>query len=197
MCECISLKAEIREVSDYFHLDRIMDSLPGPGLLRPTDEIPVILGGRGNRRLERYVWGIFPLWAKDSVNARSEAVRDHIAYRKIFARQRCIVPCSSLIYKLPIGRKKEKTIRISLNSRPLFGLAALYDVWITPGGQPYRTCTILTSPSAEPLAAYHPRTPVILEEDTMELWMQARRADEDRLAGLLKPYSGSRFRIEA
>lgn len=199
MCECISLQADVQELSEYFRIDQVLGGLApsaNKSMLKPTEDIPVILGTNGNRTLDRYYWGIFPFWAKDSVHARSESIREHNAYKKIFAKQRCVIPCDGFYYRIPLGRKKEKHIRITLNERRFFGLAALYDVWVSPGGTEYRSCTILTTPSAEPLSVYHPRTPVILEEDTMELWLQASLRDEDRLAGLFKPYGGSTLQIQ-
>lgn len=199
MCESISIQADLEELSEHFRIDQILGNLtlPGKNRLKPTEDIPVIIKRNGNRTLDRYYWGIFPFWAKDSIHARSEFIRDHHAYKQIFAKQRCIIPCDGFYYRVPIGRKKEKHIRITLNERSLFGLAALYDVWVSPGGAEYRSCTILTTPSAEPLSAYHPRTPVILDEDMMELWLQAKPRDEERLSGLFKPYAASSLQIEA
>ncbi|WP_438446014.1 SOS response-associated peptidase [Gorillibacterium sp. sgz5001074] len=199
MCEWISLQADARELSDHFRIDQVLEGLSGAngGMLKPTEHIPIILGKQGSRVLDRYYWGIFPFWAKDSIHARSESIRDHHAYRQIFAKQRCIIPCDGFYYRVPLGRRKEKQIRITLNERRFFGLAGLYDVWVSPAGTEYRSCTIMTTPSAEPLAAYHPRTPVILEEDTMELWLHPQPRDEDRMYGLFKPYAASALRIQA
>lgn len=190
MCESFSLNANVQEIADYFRIDQVLDGSPGREMLKPTEIVPVILSRNGSRSLDQYFWGIFPFWAKDSVNARSETIRDHQAYRKIFVKQRCIVPCDGYYVRIPLGKKKEKLLRITLNGMRFFGLAALYDIWISPNGVEHRSCTILTTPSAEPVSQYHSRMPVILDEAGMELWLSARPQDEDRLTGLFKPYLG-------
>lgn len=191
MCECFSLQAETKELTEYFKIDRVLTGIPRKEMIKPTEEVPVILNRYGNRTLDLFVWGIFPFWAKDSVNARCETIRDHRAYGKIFAKQRCIVPCDGFYVRVPLGKKAEKHIRITLNKRRMFGLAGLYDIWISPNGSEYRTCTILTTPAAEPVSEYHSRMPVILDEDRMDQWLSPTPHDDERLAGLFKPYAGA------
>lgn len=188
MCQSFSLQAETRELTEYFRIDQVLNGSPGKKLLRPTEDIPVILGHNGNRCLDTYAWGIFPFWAKDSVNARSEMIHELEAYKKIFAKQRCIVPCDSFYVEIPVHKKKTKHIRINVNDRPYMGLAALYDVWLSPAGTEYRTCTILTTNANEPVSAYHSRMPVILDEDSMDLWLTGRAQDHHRLTGLMRPF---------
>lgn len=196
MCECFSLQADVQELTDYFGIDQVLNGSPGREMIKPTEDVPVIMSRNGNRTLDRYFWGIFPLWAKDSIQARSELIRDHKAYKHIFAKQRCIVPCDGFYIRVPAGRKKEMHMRITLNERRFFGLAALYDIWISPNGTEYRTCTILTTPAGEPVSAYHNRMPVILNDDGMEQWLAARPCDEDRLTGLFKPYAGGSLQMK-
>jgi putative SOS response-associated peptidase YedK len=195
MCECFSLQANVKEIMEYFKIDQVLSVIPARTMIKPTEDVPVIISRNGHRTLDQFAWGIFPFWAKDSVNARSETIRDHRAYRKIFTKQRCIVPCDGFYIRIPVGKKKEKHIRITMNKRRFFGMAALYDIWTCPNGAEYRTCTILTTPAAEPLSEYNSRMPVILDEEQMEQWLAARPHDEERLAGLFKPYASGHLDV--
>jgi putative SOS response-associated peptidase YedK len=183
MCDGISLKADVQELAEYFGVDQVLNGYTGRELFKPTEDIPVLLGKNGNRCLDQFAWGIFPFWAKDSIRARSESIRDHHAYKQIYAKQRCVVPCDGFYFRVPDGRKKEKLVRVGMNDRTFCGLAALYDIWVSPGGAEYKMCTVMTKPESADFP--FGRLPVILNEESMELWLSSRLKDDERLAGMM------------
>ncbi|MDF2923756.1 MAG: response-associated peptidase [Paenibacillaceae bacterium] len=195
MCDGFSLKAGFQEVAEYFRIDQVINGVPERELFKPTEDIPLITGKNGNRSLDLYAWGIFPFWAKDSINARSESIRDHHAYKQIFAKQRGIVPCDAFYFRVPLAKKKEKLVRVELTNRSFCGLAALYDIWVSPSGSEYRMCTILTTP---PSGGSSPnRLPLVLDEEGMELWLEVQNKNDARIPGLLRPMREEMFQIRA
>src|SRR3954454_13180208 len=57
-------------------------------------------------------WGLVPSWAKDlsmgdrMINARAESVTEKPAFRRAFARRRCIVPADAF-YEWKVGERPE------------------------------------------------------------------------------------------
>src|SRR5689334_3824806 len=70
----------------------------------PTDEVWAVLEradrttGEIRRQLRALRWGLVPSWAKSPdtgarmINARMETVADKPAYRRPFAKRRCLLP---------------------------------------------------------------------------------------------------------
>jgi len=186
MCRRISLNADTGTVSEWFHIDEVLTDCHTGDSRKPTEPLTVIAAPHGKRVLKECSWGIFPFWAKDSINAHSETVRQNRAYKQIFARQRCIVPCDSF-YVEGSSRKKEPSVQVTVKGRPLLALAGLYDIWVSPGGAAYHTCSILTTWSNEAVAAYQERMPVILEEAYLDRWLSPHFRDDDALSAMMKP----------
>lgn len=68
-------------------------------------------------------------------------------------------------------------------------LAALYDTCVNKEtGELIYTYTVVTTESASELAWLHDRMPVILTEETMELWLEA--PDVDLALSVLRPFEG-------
>jgi putative SOS response-associated peptidase YedK len=69
----------------------------------PTDTLPVVRydAKAAQRSLDMLRWGLIPNWAKDikvgfsNINAKAEEIEDRPAFRKAFARRRCLVPVDS------------------------------------------------------------------------------------------------------
>src|SRR5437763_9576897 len=92
--------------------DRAGTDLPPDYNVAPTKQIYAVLtrnpgspqdpGPAGEEPAERQLhvvrWGLVPYWAKDRsigsrmINARAETVADKPAFRRAFARRRCLLP---------------------------------------------------------------------------------------------------------
>lgn len=66
----------------------------------PTQDAPVVLTDKGERRLAMLRWGLVPFWADAPgiggrlINARSESVATAPSFRAAFRKRRCVVPVS-------------------------------------------------------------------------------------------------------
>jgi putative SOS response-associated peptidase YedK len=152
-------------------------------------------------------WGLVPAWVKDAaqqqkiwnqtLNARGETLFEKPAFRHAARSQRCIVHVEGFYEHHHLGRGTYPYF-IRLKDRPSFALAALWEVWKTPGGDaPLLTFSIVTCAGNDLLRRIHnnpklegPRMPVILTEAEEEQWLAPIHspADEEAIKRLIKPY---------
>ena len=88
-------------LADRFAVDEIDESVgePEPDYnVAPRREVMVVRERDDQRVLSRLRWGLVPSWAKDvkigdrMINARAETVATKPAYRRAFAKKRCLIP---------------------------------------------------------------------------------------------------------
>ncbi|HVO90416.1 MAG TPA: SOS response-associated peptidase [Casimicrobiaceae bacterium] len=155
--------------------------------IAPTDDIPIVrINSHGERELARMRWGLVPRWAKDPsigtrmINARSETIVMKPAYRNAFHRHRCLVPADAF-YEWKATPRGKQPMRIALASGEPFGMAGLYERWLSPEGEVLDTCTILTTASNELLRPLHDRMPVIVPPEHYQRWLDTSNTDLDDL----------------
>jgi len=93
-----------------------------------------------------------------------------------------------------IGRIK-KPLRFSLKSGEPFGLAALYETWISPEQKPINTCTIITTEPNDLLRPIHDRMPVIVQKGQEAAWIDPNNHNQKELLSILKPYPSDEMTI--
>ena len=157
-------------------------------------------------------WGLVPSWAEDPrigdrlINARAESVAEKPAYRRAFAKRRCIVPADAF-YEWKVGERPEREHGASAGRRaprqpycvrrrdgePL-AFAGLWEIWRDPAvADPdapeawLRSCTVVTTRANGVLAPIHDRMPVVLGEDHWDEWLDPANHDLAVLEGLLVP----------
>ena len=193
MYDRYSLTADLSELADTFRIAGVPVSYRPPAHFTPMQQIPVIRRTEGERRLQEFRWGLMPFWAKDAVNADSGLVMEKRAYRRIVAKQRCIIPCSSFYIRKGEG-KDAQHLRIALRDQTLFGIAGLYELWRDARGKEEGKCTLLTTRANRLIYDYHDVMPAILREDEMEQWLDPEHQDTDYLQTLLRPFHPDRMR---
>jgi putative SOS response-associated peptidase YedK len=169
----------------------------------PRVEVPIVAetvndAGERNRVLDRVRWGLVPFWAKDlsigdrQINARAEGIADKPAYRRAFAKRRCLIPADGFYeWKVVPGRKAKQPVFIHpTETNGIFAFAGVYEVWrdkADPDAPWVRTCAIITTSANDTLAPVHNRMPVILPHDAWSTWLDPDNHDTDALARLLVP----------
>src|SRR5437868_5400940 len=101
------------ELAKYFGVETVADATPEPSFnVAPTNDVYVVVESGGVRRLEAYRWGLIPFWAKDvkigskMINARAEGLATKNAYKRPFAKRRCIIPADGFYeWKVIPGQK--------------------------------------------------------------------------------------------
>jgi len=161
--------------------------------------------------LSRLRWGLVPSWAKDAgvadrmINARAETLAQKAAYKRPFARKRCLILADGF-YEWKAaesgeGRRKTPYFIHRRDGEPM-AFAGLWDVWKVPdaadpalGGSDgwLRSCVIVTTSANDALAAIHHRMPVILPESAWEQWLDPNEHDVGALQRLLVPAPSELF----
>lgn len=153
-----------------------------------SDEAPV-------RQLRLAHWGLIPSWAKDAsvgykmINARAETIGEKPAYKRAFAKRRCIVPADGWYEWVkdvgPDGKpRKQPYLMIPPDGHSL-ALAGLYEFWKpkdAPEDEPLTmSVTILTVPAVGELERIHDRMPLVLAHDAWERWLDPNAEGPENL----------------
>jgi len=127
-------------------------------------------------------------------NARSETVDKKPSFRDSFKKRRCLIPADGF-YEWQKLEKMKKPFRFSLKSEKPFGLAGLYETWISPEKKQINTCTIITTDSNELIQSIHNRMPVIVKKELEDFWIDPDNNNKEGLLAILKPYSSEEMTI--
>lgn len=186
--------------------DRPEQALPASYNVAPTQDVYAVLERppRGEpdapvRRALRVVrWGLVPSWAKDPsvgnrmINARMETVAAKPAFRKAFARRRCLLPADGYFEWYGEVKGKKQPFFIRPADGGVLAMAGLYELWRNPsapdGEDPWLwSATVLTTTATDDLGRIHDRMPLLVEKARYDEWLDPSREDSDTLAGLLVP----------
>jgi putative SOS response-associated peptidase YedK len=127
------------------------------------------------RQLRVVSWGLIPSWAKDRktqsrmFNARVESVATTNAFRRAYAKRRCLVPADGWYEWQALDGRKQPIYMTPTDGHPI-AFAGLYEFW-GDQGQTVTTCTIITAPSAGALAEVHDRMPLVLPRNGWARWL--------------------------
>jgi putative SOS response-associated peptidase YedK len=158
----------------------------------PTQPIPIVRLADGNRHFALMRWGLIPSWVKDPktfsllINARAESVIDKPAFRSAMRRRRCLIPADGFYEWKNIGSGKQPHF-VRLKAGGPLAFAGLWETWTGPNGEEMDTAAIVTTRANRPLAALHPRMPVILPPEAFDLWLDCAHADAATAEALLVP----------
>lgn len=153
---------------------------------------------RVTRVMDRVRWGLVPSWAKDlsigdkMINARSETIREKPAFKRAFAKRRCIIPVDGFYEWKRVGTRKAKQPVFIHSTTPgaLLAFAGLYEVWrdkSDPDAPWVRSCSIITTASNATIEPIHNRMPVLLHSAQFDDWLDPENQDVDALARMLVP----------
>lgn len=199
MCGRFILLTDLSVIIKSFDIQEVAcDYRPGNNI-SPGQEIAAIIHEDKNR-LVCYRWGLIPSWAKDSsignkmFNARAETIAEKPSFREAFKRRRCLIPADGF-YEWQKSGKVKKPLRFSLKSGEPFGLAGLYETWISPEKKPVNTCTIITTEPNELMRPIHDRMPVIVSKELEDFWIDPDNHNQKELLSILKPYPSEEMTI--
>jgi len=187
----------------------------------PRAMVPIVRDRAGSPRhpgpttrvLSLVRWGLVPSWADDPsigdrlINARADSVVDKPAFKRAFARRRCIVPADAFYEwtEAPRVRGRRSTRQPFVVRRrdaaPL-AFAGLWEIWRddaiedpdAPGAW-LRSCTIVTTGANEVVAPIHDRMPVVLAERDWDTWLDPENHDVGTLIDLLVPPPAEWFEV--
>jgi putative SOS response-associated peptidase YedK len=166
------------------------------------------------RELAVVRWGLVPSWAKDPsigsrmINARMETVAEKPAFRRAFAKRRCLLPADGYYEWYtpehgPTG-KNGKPLKQPFYIHPADGgvlaMAGLYELWRDPmreDGDPkawLMTATVLTTTAEDAVGMIHDRMPLFVERERWGEWLDPDLDGSTRdLTELLVPAAPGRL----
>jgi putative SOS response-associated peptidase YedK len=162
-----------------------------------------------SRQLRVLRWGLVPSWAKDPsignrmINARMETVAEKPAYKRAFAKRRCLLPADGYFEWYPTseqttsGKPRKQPFFIRPQDHGTLAMAGLYEIWRDPtrdDDDPERfrwTCTVLTTQAEDSLGHIHDRMPLMVERDRWAQWLDPTASGQDRLDLLVPAAPGN------
>ena len=158
--------------------------------------------GPGARELRVVRWGLVPFWAKDvsigsrMINARAETVATKPAFRRAFARHRCLIPADGYYEWMKTGGPEHPVKQPYFIHRAdggVLAFAGLYERW-RDRDRPdddedawLWTATIITTRAADEVGQIHDRMPMVIEPDRWADWLDPALTSTGDLHDLLAP----------
>jgi putative SOS response-associated peptidase YedK len=192
MCGRFILLTDLSVIIKSFDIQNVACEYRPGNNISPGQEIATIIHDDKNR-LVCYRWGLIPSWAKDPsignrmFNARAETIAEKPSFKNAFQKRRCLIPVDGFYEWQKLGKVK-KPLRFSLQSGEPFGLAGLYETWISPEKESIHTCTIITTEPNDLLRSIHDRMPVIVAKKQEAAWIDPDNHNQKELLSILKPY---------
>jgi putative SOS response-associated peptidase YedK len=200
MCGRYASTRRRQELIDVFDVDHDEAGEFEPDFnVAPTKPVPVILT-REVRELHVARWGLVPSWAKDVsiggrlINARAETVHEKPAFRRAFARRRCLLPADGYYeWQTPEGGGGKQPFFIRRGDGGLLAMAGLYEVRRPAHRADERllSCTVITTEASDDLGHIHDRMPMLVEPDRFAAWLDPALTHPDEARSLLVPAATS------
>jgi putative SOS response-associated peptidase YedK len=175
--------------------DRVTDE-PAPDYnVAPTKKIYAVTGDKdGERELRTVKWGLVPFWAKDPkaggrmINARAETIATKPAFRRPFAKRRCLIPADGY-YEW----KDKKPFYIIKTNGGILAMAGIYDLWRDPSVPEDHelaflwTASVITTQATDDVGQIHDRMPMIIEPDLWADWLDPENTEISHLHAAMVP----------
>ncbi len=165
-------------------------------------ERPARDGEPAARELRVVRWGLVPSWAKDPsgggrlINARAETVAVKPAFRRAFAKRRCILPADGY-YEWQAVRREGKQLKqpyyIYRKDGGALAFAGVYELWrdeALPADHERAwlwTAAIITTNATDDVGQIHDRMPMVIAPQAWADWLDPGTSDPDRLQATMLP----------
>ncbi len=219
VCGRYAASAHPDDLVEEFEVDRVEDAdrLQPDWNVAPTKDVPAVLTRRVKppdgeavvegepppddpvRMLRPLRWGLVPSWAKDPgigsrmINARMETVAEKPAFRRAFAKRRCLLPADGY-YEWYVGASGAKQpFYITRRDQGSLAMAGLYEFWRAPDADPKDrsawlwTATVLTTSAEDDVGRIHDRMPLLVPPQRWREWLDPDNVDTANVAELLVP----------
>jgi putative SOS response-associated peptidase YedK len=192
MCGRFILLTDLSVIVESFRIGEVACQYRPDRNIAPGRSIAAVVRDEVNKLVDLR-WGLIPSWAKDPAigsrmfNARAETLAEKPSFREAFKKRRCLIVADGF-YEWQKSGSVRTPMQFSLQSGRPFGMAGLYETWISPEKKPVRTCTIVTTSPNELIRPIHDRMPVIVGKEFEERWLDPSFFDTGELLAILKPY---------
>lgn len=218
MCGRYAAAKDPAALAEEFGVAAPPEEILGPDYnVAPTKRVYVVVDRDLDKSPERALvvarWGLIPSWAKDPsigsrlINARAETVAEKPAFRRAFAKRRCLVPADGYYEWYVPASPGAKDTPVGKAGKPIkqpffihradgssLAMAGLYEWWRDPSrdeADPLAwrlTCTILTTDAADAVGRIHDRMPMTIAREDWAAWLDP--ATGAQASELLRPAGG-------
>jgi len=201
MCGRFALVSDAGSISERFDVPKVSYEFKPNWNVSPGQCVPAVIHRAGQNILTPFLWGLIPAWAKDPsighklINARAETVHKKPSFRDGFENRRCLIIADGF-YEWKRDGKKKIPYYFYLKSREPFGLAGLFESWLSPDHILVNTCTIITTASNELIQPFHDRMPAIVPKGQELRWIIGKGEDRSLLRSFLKPYPANEMEYQ-
>jgi len=167
----------------------------------PTEQVPVVVQTGGEREAAQMRWGLVPWWTHgvplkaSTINATAERVESAPSYRDAWRRgQRCLLVMGGFYEPHVNTDGSRDQFFVRLTDRDVFGVAGLWERSRRADGSYLFSCTLITVPANQLLAAVHnakQRMPAVLGESEYDMWLSGSL---QQAVALLRPYAAESMR---
>jgi len=179
--------------------DRVVNE-PAPDYnVAPTKQIYTVLTGKDDagkpeRQLRTVKWGLVPFWAKQAtggakmINARAETVAVKPAFRRSFAKRRCLIPADGY-YEW----KNKKPFYIFRTDGGDLAMAGIYELWrdaSVPEDHENAwlwTASVITTAATDDVGEIHDRMPMVIEPELWADWLDPENTEVSQLQAAMVP----------
>jgi putative SOS response-associated peptidase YedK len=192
MCGRFVLISDLSVITNAFEIAEIACRYRPDPDIRPGRQIAAVVHDGANKLISLR-WGLIPSWSKDPamgsrlINARAETLAEKPSFKNAFKKRRCLIVADGFYESQKDGNKKIPVL-FRLKSGQPFGFAGLYEIWKSPEGESFATCTIITTEPNDLIRPIHNRMPVIVPKEKVSLWIDPAVQNERLLSFVLKPY---------
>ena len=154
------------------------------------------------RELRVLRWGLVPFWAKDAsgggrlINARAETVAVKPAFRRAFAKRRCILPADGYYEWQAIedgGKTRKQPYFIYRTDGGSLAFAGIYELWRDdklPEDHEHAwlwTAAIITTQATDDVGQIHDRMPMVITPDHWADWLDPDNTEPSQLHAAMLP----------
>ena len=154
------------------------------------------------RELRVVRWGLVPSWAKDPsigskmINARAETVAVKPAFRRAFAKRRCIIPADGYYEWQAIsdeGKKRKQPYFIYRTDGGTLAFAGIYELWrdeSVPDDHERAwlwTAAIITTQATDDVGQIHDRMPMVITPEHWADWLDPDHTEPSQLQAAMLP----------
>ena len=147
-------------------------------------------------------WGLVPSWAKEAsiggrmINARAETVAVKPAYRRAFAKRRCILPADGYYEWQAIsdgGKKRKQPYFIYRTDGGSLAFAGIYELWrdeSVPDDHERAwlwTAAIITTQATDDVGQIHDRMPMVITREHWADWLDPDNTEPGQLHAAMLP----------
>ena len=158
--------------------------------IAPSQRVPVVTGAG---QVEEMIWGIVPVWAKETskalINARSESVREKRSFKSSFQQRRCLVPADGFYEWARIGKMP---YFFTVDGGAPFAIAGIWEQ-----AQDVPRCCLLTTSANHVLEPIHDRMPVIVRREDWDEWLSPTELADRAFQRITTPYRADEMAVVA